>query len=149
MNYINEIQIKYKRKPLKGGVTTDKILNSKTAYLLLKSRWNLNTLELIEEFKVLLLNNANEPNGIYSAASGGLTSCMLDIRLLFGIILKTATIKIILFHNHPSGTLRPSQADINLTNEIKKVAEIMKIEVIDHIILTIDSYYSFADEGNL
>ncbi|MEZ5003923.1 MAG: JAB domain-containing protein [Chitinophagales bacterium] len=148
MNHINEINIRYKKKKFKSNCN-DKITDSAIAYKILKSNWNLDTIELVEEFKVLLLDNSNQLNGIYAASTGGLTNCMIDKRLIFGVILKTASIKIVLAHNHPSGNLHPSQADIELTKQIKKVAEFMDIDVMDHIILTSKGYYSFADKGIL
>ncbi len=73
---------------------------------------------------------------------------MVDLRILFAVVLKTLSIGIILAHNHPSGTLKPSEADKSLTRKIQKAAELFDIRVLDHIILVPDgTYFSFADGG--
>ena len=82
-------------------------------------------------------------------SEGGITETSADVRIILQAALLTNATAIILAHNHPSGKLRPSRQDIALTEQVKKAAEIMRITVIDHIILTDDSYYSFADEGQL
>lgn len=99
-----------------------------------------------EAFYILLLNNANEILGISRIGEGSVTGVMVDMRIIFQIALKAHAVGIILAHNHPSGTLRPSQADIKLTERIKLAGELFDIKVLDHIILTEHSYFSFADE---
>ena len=75
---------------------------------------------------------------------------MVDIRLLFGVALKSLSVALILAHNHPSGNLKPSQADRNITRKIKSAAEVLDLKILDHLILNPDGqYYSFADEGIL
>jgi DNA repair protein RadC len=82
-------------------------------------------------------------------SSGGLTGTIVDVRIVLGTALKAAATSIILAHNHPSGNLHPSQEDFNLTKRIKEAAKFMDITVIDHLILTDENYYSFADEGQI
>ncbi len=86
--------------------------------------------------------------GIYQLSSGGITGTVVDIRLLFAVVLKSISVGIILCHNHPSGKLKPSETDIQITRKIKNASEYLDIKLLDHLILTPDgSYFSFADNG--
>lgn len=102
-----------------------------------------------EEFWVLMLNNSNKVIHKYNLSKGGITATMVDIRLLFKKAINQSATSIIVAHNHPSGTLKPSQADRLLTDKIKKAGEILDIKLLDHLIITEKSYFSFADEGLL
>ena len=102
-----------------------------------------------EEFKVMLLNRGNKVIGVYEASSGGLTGTVADPRLILAAALKSLAVSIILSHNHPSGNLKPSRADEELTQKIKVAAAYHDIKVMDHIIITSEGYYSFANEGLL
>ena len=126
-----------------------KISSVKDCYQLLKKLWNENTIEMQEQFKVLLLNRSNKVIGVYEASSGGLTGTVADPRLILAAAIKSLAVSIILSHNHPSGNLKPSRADEELTQKIKVAASYHDIRVIDHIIITSEGYYSFADEGLL
>ena len=124
--------------------------NSEHVAKLLFENWDKQTIGLHETFKVLLLNNANKVKGTYQASTGGLTGTLVDLRILFAVVLKTLSVGIIIAHNHPSGTKKASEADINLTAKIKKAAELLDIRVLDHlIILPTGDYFSFADNGML
>jgi DNA repair protein RadC len=79
----------------------------------------------------------------------GITGTVVDIRLLLSVALKTAATGIILAHNHPSGNLKPSEADKELTNKIKKASEYTDIKLLDHLIISSDSYLSFSEQGHL
>ncbi|MBT8319902.1 MAG: JAB domain-containing protein [Gramella sp.] len=142
---IAEIQLKY--HPFKHKNT--KITCSNDAYSFLRDNWNLDTIELQEEFKLLLLNRANEILGIHVLSKGGMTGTMVDIRLVFAVVLKSAACSFIMAHNHPSGNLKPSESDRNLYRKIKSAAEFMDIQVLDNLIITKAGYLSFADEGIL
>ncbi len=126
-----------------------KISSVKDCYQLLKELWNENTIEMQEEFIVMLLNRANKVIGIYKASSGGLTGTVADPRLILAAAIKSLAVSIILSHNHPSGNLKPSRADEELTQKLKVAAAYHDIKVIDHIIITSEGYYSFANEGLL
>ena len=102
-----------------------------------------------EEFKVLLLNSANKVTGLYEASSGGITGTVADPRLILAAALKSLSVSVILSHNHPSGSLKPSRADEELTVKIKEAAKYHDIKVFDHLIVAADGYFSFADEGLL
>lgn len=119
------------------------------AYELLLSSWNMDIIELQEEFKVLLLNRANEALGVYQLSKGGISGTVVDLRLIFAVALKCNASSIILSHNHPSGKLQPSDADINLTSKIKKCADLLDVGLIDHIIVSKVGFYSFSNEGML
>lgn len=126
-----------------------KISSVKDSYKLLKELWNENTIEMQEEFKVMLLNRGNKVIGIYEASAGGLTGTVADPRLILAAAIKSLAVSIIFSHNHPSGNLKPSRADEELTQKIKVAANYHDIKVIDHIIITSEAYYSFAEEGLL
>lgn len=124
-----------------------KIQGSADVNELIRQYWNDQTLELFEEFKILLLNRANKVLGIVDISSGGIAGTVADPRLIFAAAIKAAASGIIVVHNHPSGNLRPSQADIDLTKKLKEGAKLLEMSVWDHLILTRDQYFSFADEG--
>ena len=125
-----------------------KINSGDTAYSLLMSLWNMDTIELQEEFKVVLLNRANDVLGVYSLSKGGITGTVVDQRLIFAVALKCNATGIILCHNHPSGNLKPSDADVTMTSKIKKCGELFDISLLDHLIISRAGYYSFTQEGN-
>ena len=141
-NTISEIQLKY--HPNRVGKF--KIKSSSDAFECLKSAWNLDTIELQEEFKMLLLNRANEVLGIHVLSKGSMTGTLVDLRLLFAVVLKSAACSIIMCHNHPSGNLNPSEADKRLFNKIKTAAELLDVQVLDNLIISRTGYLSFADE---
>jgi DNA repair protein RadC len=107
------------------------------------------SIEIREAMLVLLLNNSNRTLGYSIASIGGLTGTLVDVRLVLRDALLTQATGLILIHNHPSGTLKPSQSDINITSKVKNAAKLLDIILLDHLILTEDTYYSFADEGKL
>jgi len=102
-----------------------------------------------EEFWIIYLNNANKIQLKMQMSKGGITGTIVDTRLIFKRAIELTATGIILCHNHPSGTLRPSASDINLTKKIKKGGEVLDIKILDHVIITEKSYYSFADENML
>ena len=123
------------------------IKNSKKSFELILNEWELETLQMQEEVKIILLNRSNKVLGIYSLAKGGLTSCIVDVRIILSIALKTLATGIILVHNHPSGNLKPSKADLDITKKLKNSCDLLDISLLDHLIITKDNYFSFADEG--
>lgn len=124
-----------------------KISCSKDAYEILNQTWNENTIELREEMKIILLNTWHKVLGIYNVSHGGITGTVADPKLIFAAALKANATGIILAHNHPSGNSQPSQADIKLTKTCKAIGELFDIKILDHMIMTTEGYYSFADEG--
>ncbi len=102
-----------------------------------------------EVFAVLFLNRANKINHFEIISEGGITGTVADPRIILRKALEADAVNIILCHNHPSGSLKPSRADEQLTSKIKEAARLLDIAVIDHIIVSETGYYSFADEGLL
>ncbi|WP_158728890.1 MULTISPECIES: JAB domain-containing protein [unclassified Flavobacterium] len=141
-NVIAEIQVSYSTNSrIRQHITT-----SYSAYEILQSNWYSGRMELQEEFKVLLLNRANQVLGIYNLSKGGVSSTIVDIKLLFGVVLKANASNIVICHNHPSGKLAPSDADIEITNRIKEACKLLDIHFFDHIIISHLGYYSFAEK---
>ena len=100
-----------------------------------------------EEFWILLLNRGNRVMAREQVSIGGVTGTVVDAKVIFKKALLGQATSIILCHNHPSGTLRPSQADIDITKKLKAAGETLEIMVLDHLIISELGYYSFADEG--
>lgn len=142
---VSEINVTY--RPKVKASERPIVSTSKEVYDILFNNWDLDKMELLEQFKILLLNRANRVIGIYEVSSGGMSGTVADPKLIFSTALKTCASSIILSHNHPSGNLKPSQADIALTNKIKTAGNFLDIAVLDHVIMTSEGYYSFADEG--
>ena len=107
------------------------------------------TLTIFESFYIVLLNNSNTTIGYVCISNGGITGTLVDVRLVLKYVLDTLAVAVILVHNHPSGTLRPSQADKDITEKLKNALSLLDVSVLDHIILTETSYFSFADENIL
>ncbi|WP_271765363.1 RadC family protein [Aquimarina algiphila] len=99
-----------------------------------------------EEFWVLFLNNANDVIRKKQISVGGKTGTLVDARIVFKLALEYGATSLIIGHNHPSGSLRPSQSDKNLTQKLKAAGSTLDIKLLDHIVVTEDRYFSFADE---
>jgi len=123
-----------------------RIVKPETATEYLRKIWNA-PLEIQESFYCLFLNRANEITGHALISLGGLTGTVVDNRIMFKYAVDTLATGIILAHNHPSGQTHPSEPDKRLTKRICKLAELFQINILDHIILTTNSHYSFSEEG--
>ncbi|WP_233219205.1 JAB domain-containing protein [Adhaeribacter arboris] len=123
-----------------------KITSSKDSYDVLLQSWDENKLEFVEQAKVLLLNRANRVLGICDLFTGGVAGTVIDPKLVFMAALKANASAIILAHNHPSCNVNPSATDITMTKRLKEVGNFLELPVLDHIIVTKEGYYSFADE---
>ena len=102
-----------------------------------------------EEFWILFLNNSNKVIHKKQLSKGGITGTLVDVRMLFKKAVELLAVGIIVCHNHPSGKLKPSESDKNLTQKIKDAGVVLDIKLLDHIIITEKDYFSFADEGIL
>lgn len=102
-----------------------------------------------EEFWIVYLNNSNKVIQKHQLSKGGITGTMVDVRLVLKTALEVGATGIILAHNHPSGTLKPSEADKQLTTKLSVAAKSLDIKVLDHLIITEKAYFSFADENIL
>jgi DNA repair protein RadC len=115
----------------------------------LRAVWNRQTIELTEDFVVVCLNGNHETLGWIKVSSGGFGSTTVDPRLVFAVALQTASTAIVLAHNHPSGSLQPSEQDRDVTRQIREAGKLLRIAVLDHVILTKESFFSFAENGFL
>lgn len=147
LNQVSEITLTY--RPQIRPQERPKVTTSKEAYDILLSSWDKGKIEFIEEFKVILLNTRKKVLGIYTVSTGGIKECLVDTKLVFASALLGCATDIILAHNHPSGNKMPSAQDLHLTRKLSEVGKLLDIKVEDHIIVTVDGYYSFADEGVL
>jgi DNA repair protein RadC len=102
-----------------------------------------------EEFWIIYLNNANKIISKFQLSKGGITGTLVDVRLVFKTALSLGAVGLILAHNHPSGTLKPSDSDKLITQKLKNAGEQLDIKILDHVIVTETNYYSFSDEGIL
>lgn len=135
-----------RRRRGEEALVRDKITSSQSAYAILQPIiGDLNH----EEFWILYLNNSNKVLRKKQLSKGGMTGTIVDARITFKNALEIGATSLILAHNHPSGTLRPSKPDIQLTKKMKLAGDSLDIKVIDHLIVTQSSYFSFADEGLL
>lgn len=144
---ISEIKVSYSSKVKYKELKT--ITCSKDVVEILRGFWSKDILEYKEEFYVLILSRSNKVRGYHKISEGGASATLVDPKMIFSVALKCNACAVILAHNHPSGNTKPSQSDFDLTKKIKEGGKILEISVLDHIILTNESYYSFADEGEL
>ena len=144
---IPQIELSYKTRV--KAAERPIIGNSDAAYRYLHQSWDKGKIEMQEQFKVLLLNRSNRALGLYELSEGGVTSTIVDSKLIFAAAVKANASVIILAHNHPSGDLRASSADKLLTRKIEQAGKLLDIDVIDHLIVTNTGYFSFASEGLL
>lgn len=145
-NDVSEIKISFtKSKRFKEF----QIKQSSNVAEFFKSRFKRSTIELKEYVYCLYLNTKNEVIGFQKISDGALSSAVVDKQLIYATALKARASSIILCHNHPSGALKPSQADISLTKVLKNGCNLLEIKVLDHIIVTKKGHFSFADEGIL
>jgi DNA repair protein RadC len=141
---VSEIELVYKNKC--KASERPRIIHSHDAYDILIASWDENKLGFIEQAKVMLLNRASKVLGIYEVSTGGVTGTVIDPRLVFVAALKANACSIILAHNHPSGNLMPSMADEALTEKIREGGKFLDINMLDHLIVAENGFYSFADE---
>jgi len=147
MSGVAEVELIYRSK-VKAS-QRPLISSSSDAYYIFKDLWEEGKMDLVEQFKVLFLNRANKVLCVNNVSSGGITGTVADPRLIYATALKVNAVSLILAHNHPSGSLKPSRQDEELTQKIKCAGSYFDMKVLDHIILTSEAYFSFADEGLL
>ena len=146
---VTEITVAYhnKQKARERPVVS----SSSDAFHLLLKGYDPDLIGLQEMFVVMYLNVSNRVLGVYKTATGGLTGTVADIRLILSVGLKVAATSIIVSHNHPSGNLKPSRLDEELTRKLSEAAKMIDLKLLDHLIVEPagTEYYSFADEGIL
>ena len=147
-----ELKVSYKRRKTPDGRQLRMpwiVTSSQSAEEYLRTVWDANKLELVEDFYVVCLNGAHEALGWVRVSSGGFDRTTVDARLIFGIALQAASSAVIVAHNHPSGRVEPSEHDRAVTAKLKAAGDVLNIPVLDHIILGKKSAFSFADAGLL
>ena len=142
---VGEVELTYKST----SKSRSKIYSSEDAYKYLLPTYKEGTICYKEYFKVLFLNQASQILGYTLISEGGITETCADVRVILQAALLTNSVAIILAHNHPSGNLKPSRQDMDITKQVRDAAQFMRIKILDHIILSDTEYYSFADEGML
>ena len=137
---VPEIQVSYSRdgRPFLGKISSYDDMSK-----FLRSTYDPNIVELQEQTVVLYLGPSNEIIGYYRHSKGGITTVTADLRIIMATALKCGCVALLISHNHPSGNLRPSDEDLKLTNHLKKLAETHSLLLVDHIIITKNSFYSF------
>ena len=141
---LNEVEIIYYGPKLPIPV---RITNSNDCYSVLKEVFDARKIDYKEMFYVLLLNKANYCLGASQIGIGSTSGVQVNLKEIFQLALKVNASAIVISHNHPSRNTKPSEADIKLTTRVKAAAEIMEMILLDHIIITSNGFFSFADEG--
>jgi len=145
MNNIAEVRLSYSTK-IKAS-ERPRVRTSNDAYRIFLESWDKETIELHEECKLMLLNRANKVLGIATISKGGLSGTVTDVRSILQYALKANACGIILCHNHPSGNMEASDADLKITHKVKEAAALHEINILDHLIISTEGYYSMADVG--
>lgn len=144
---VSEIKVSY--MPKFKAWDRPMIRSSKDAYEILFNNWDLNRIEMTEQFFILLLNRANHVIGMTEISSGGFAATVVDPKVIFSVALKCAASGLILAHNHPSSNMTPSDAELSITRRIASAGKLLDIEIFDHLIVSRNGYYSFGDQGLL
>ena len=144
---VSEVELVYRNKV--NPLDRPKITTTSMAYDILMQSWDMNKIELVEQFAVLLLDRAKRCLGVSTISCGSVSACIVDPKVVFATALKARASSLILAHNHPSGNLTPSRADEFLTEKLIQGGGILDIPVVDHLIVTPRGYYSFSDDGML
>jgi DNA repair protein RadC len=142
-----EVSLTYKSKVKVSNLP--KIGDSKDVESYLRECFDPNTIEHVESFVILLLNRANNVLGWCKISQGGVAGTVADPKVIFQVAISANASAIILSHNHPSGNFRPSDTDLSMTNKLKEPGNLLDIQVLDHVILTSEGSYSFADNGKM
>lgn len=141
---ISEYSLKY----TKTDIQKTKVTTSESASKVIR-QFYFDDINIYESFFILLLNKANNTTGYAKISQGGTAGTVVDIKIIAKYAVDSLSPNIIICHNHPSGNKQPSDADLNITRKIKDALLLLDIKLVDHIIITENDYYSFADNGNL
>jgi len=142
-----EVQLVYSNKTL--AKDRPHVKTPEEAYEIFLQNWDMEQIGLLEEAKILLLDNSMRLMSVSSISRGGMTEAIVDPRVIFAIALKRRAHAIILAHNHPTGNMKPSQADLQLTKRLVASGQVLRIPLQDHLIISNEQYYSMAVEGHL
>jgi DNA repair protein RadC len=146
-NMVSEVEITYKAKCKPSQ--RPEINDSKDCYDIFLKYWDADKIEILEQLAVLYLNKRGKVLGLAKLFTGGIDGTVADPRIIMVVALKLGATSLVLAHSHPSGCLTPSTTDISLTQKIKHGGEFLDIMLHDHIIISTEGYYSFADDGVL
>jgi len=142
---VSEIQLVY--KPVIRPSQRLRVGQPSEVYKMLLDSWDMDSIDIVEQFKIVLLNRSNKVLGVSLISSGGISGTVVDLKVVFAVALKGGATSLVLSHNHPSGNLKPSGADIAITKRIKDAGKILDIDIVDHLIISSEGYYSFEEEG--
>jgi len=144
---VAEIELSYK-----GNVkSSDKyvIRTSHDAYHIFIETWDTNKIELQEHFRIMLLDRDNSVLGVSTVSTGGISSCIVDTKLVFATALLAKASGLIISHNHPSGNKQFSNVDKKLTGDLMKAGQLLDLPILDHILVTKEGWLSMADNGEM
>jgi DNA repair protein RadC len=144
MTTIANLELRAKKTPT--NFEKVKIVSSKDAFKVI-SQFYFDDIDIFESFFILCLNRNNQTIAYAKISQGGVSGTVVDIKLIAKYAIDCLASGVILAHNHPSGNLKPSPEDIKITERAREALKILDIQVLDHVILTSDGYYSFGDEG--
>lgn len=140
-----ELSISYKTKPNYLPIIT----SCDSVCKFLNEIWDKELINMQEQFMAVFLNRANRVIGYRLISTGSMNRCIVDIRLLVALALHSLSEAVVIAHNHPSGSLKPSMHDETITSKVKEALTLIDVKLMDHIIITDIGYYSFANEGLL
>ena len=138
----------FELKKIQTDFPKQKLTSSKLSSEFIRQFYS-DDIEIYESFFILMLNRANETIGYAKISQGGICGTIVDVKLVAKFVVDSLASSIIIAHNHPSGNLLPSEADIQITIKIKVLVKLLDSILLDHIILTKESYYSLSDEGKI
>ena len=144
MDTIANLELRAKKTPT--NFEKVKIVSSKDAFKVI-SQFYFDDIDIFESFFILCLNRNNQTIAYAKISQGGVSGTVVDIKLIAKYAIDCLASSVILAHNHPSGNLKPSPEDIKITQRAREALKILDIQVLDHVILTSDGYYSFKDES--
>lgn len=140
--------VEYTIKATKQDFSIAKIKSAEDAFNFAK-QFYFDDINIYESCFIMLMNHARNVMGYAKISQGGICSTMVDVRLIAKYAIDTLATSVILVHNHPSGSLNPSYEDDKLTNAVKKGLELLNIKLLDHLVISEERYYSYAEEGKL
>lgn len=138
---IPQVTLRYHR----SAVLEFEIRDSQAASKAIRHAFSPDTIDYCESFVAVYIDGSGRPIGWHLISSGGMTYVAVDIRVVMSAALVAGATRMIVAHNHPSGTLKPSDDDKRMTEKIKAACELLDIQLLDHLIITRESYFSFAD----
>lgn len=142
---VAELSVSYDQNERTGVIITE----TNDLYEVFYEMWDKSLINVQEQLNVLYLNQIGEVIGFRNVSTGKINSASVDINLIIGIALNCRAVTIAIAHNHPGGILKPSGVDINVTQRIKQACELLDVSLMDHLILSRESYYSFYGNGIL